>query len=191
MAAPKNDAKKETQEVEVAKETAVKAVKEIAPAPEKEQPAKRKKLDRTDEVACRCVTEGELTYISRRNGFMTIEWAGYGDVQFVEIGELMNMKSSQSKFLMHPWLIIDDEDVVEYLGLKRMYDELIPLEDVENFIVTSTLEELTNAAKKSPKGIQKLLIDKARKLVKTRELYDNRKIEALSQVLNVDLNMIV
>lgn len=192
MAAPKKDEVKETQEVKVqeVKEVVAEATndKKVVQAT---QATKRKKIDRTDEVPCRCVTDGELIYVSRRNGYMTIEWSGYGDTQYVEVGELMNMKGSQAKFLTEPWLIIEDEEVVEHLGLKRMYDEMIPIDDIEGFILTSSLEDLIKVAKKSPKGIQKLITDKSRKLVQTRELYDNRKIEALGTALNIDLNMVM
>lgn len=180
------NAQEVVQEV-VAKES----VKEVAPevVATTSKPAKRKQLDKSEEVACRSVVNGSLLYISRRS-HETIEWDGYGDIHYATVEELLTMKSTQGKFLTDPWLIIEDDEVIDFLGLRAIYEKIIPIDDIESFLLYSQLSELEVALTKAPKGIRELVIDKARELVSNETLYDIRIMRLLDKVLNIELTMI-
>lgn len=155
------------------------------------KPARKQKveIDRNELVSCRNVTDGQLIYKSRKTGLTTI-WMNYGDTDFLDVGELLTMKASQPKFLNDVWLVIDDEDIVEFLGLKHIYKNLVDTEDIDAFF-DKTPSEMEQALIKLPKGLKETIGTRARKLVESEELYDNRKISVLEDNLNIGLKIFV
>lgn len=174
------------KEVEVV-ETSVDQV--VAETPKVEARTKRKTVDKNLEVACRSVVSGELIYISRRTN-EPIEWEDYGDIQYITVEDLNTMKSQQKAFLTKPWIIIEDEDVIDHLGLRSIYEGILPIEDLEAFLLETDINELVQAVRKAPKGIKELLVDKAREMVADERLDSMRTIKALNVELNIDLTMV-
>jgi hypothetical protein len=161
------------------------SVQEVIPTPEVKQPPKVVKVDRDQQVECRNVTIGQLTY-RNQNGYQ-IDWDNYGDVQWMSVGELMNMKASQGRFLNEPWLVIEDEDVVKYLGLKPVYDKMIEIDDIETFLF-SGLDNIEAVLKVAPRGTKELIRDKARAMIADETLYDIRVIKFLEKALEFGFN---
>lgn len=155
--------------------------------PEPKLIMKKKQIDRDQLVPCRNVTVGKLIYVSKKTGLNTL-WMNYDDVEFIDVGELLTMKASQPKFLTEPWLVIDDEDVVEYLGLKHLYAKLADVEDLDNFFSKSHTE-MESILEKLPNGTKNSIISRARQLVEDGTLFDNRKIKVLEKSLKVDLSI--
>lgn len=179
---------KENNEESKKEDTKENTLNEVKSEPVKKEKQKRQ-IDKSDSVTVRSVVNNDLIYVSRRS-HITIEWAEYGDEQYVEVGELMTMKSSQPKFLTEPWLIIEDEDVVEFLGLKSVYDKLIPIENIEKFLLNTKPEVIEEQLKMAPRGMKDLVVDKAREMVENDKLYDIRIMRILDKVLNIELSMI-
>jgi hypothetical protein len=165
-------------------------VKEVSTTATTNAAPKRKKIDKDEEVVCRSVVSGELIYTSRRTN-MTVEWDEYGTIQYLTVEELMTMKSQQKSFLTKPWIIIEDEDVVDYLGLRPIYENIVPLDDLEYYIVNTDLNKLRADIQKAPRGIKDLITDKARAMITNEELNDIRLIRVLNQELNIDLNLLL
>lgn len=165
-------------------DTAEKVVETV----EKVAPVKKKELDRNMMVPCRSVVQGSLTYLSRKTGLET-NWENYGDEEYIDLGELMTMKASQPKFLNHPWLIIDDKDVVEHLGLKSVYDRIIPVDELQSFFYKSP-DEMLEVLKKAPNGTRTLVADTARAKVQDGTLDSMKVIKMLEQELTIDLSMV-
>jgi hypothetical protein len=110
----------------------------------------------------------------------------YGDIDEIEVGELQKMKTSAPRFLKEPWLIILDDDVVNYLGLDELYSRILKPEDLDNFFKLSAdkiKERLSNA----PSGVKGLVVSKARELVESGELDSMKRIEAIEETLDVTL----
>ena len=175
----------ENKEVVEAKAEVVEEVKEVVK--EEKSVLKKKKIDLDQLVSCRNVTMGNLIYVSRKTGLQTL-WMNYGDEEYLDVGELLTMKASQPKFLSEPWLIIDDEDVVEYLGLKHLYAKLTEVENIDKFFEKSH-EEIKSIIGKLPNGTKGSIITRARQLVEEGSLYDNRKIKVLEDSLKIDLSL--
>ncbi|PLR72311.1 hypothetical protein [Bacillus sp. UMB0728] len=180
--APAKKAVEETQIVEKAEEV----TETPAPTPKRKQ---KVEIDRNELVSCRNVTDGQLIYKSRKNGLTTV-WMNHGDTEYLEVAELLTMKASQPKFLNDVWLVIDDEDVVEFLGLKHIYKNIVDIDDVDSFFDKSP-SDMAEALTKLPKGLQDTIGTRARKLIESGELYDTRKISALEEALKIELKMFV
>ena len=191
MAVKKDDIKKKvttTKKAETKVEPKVEEIKEVEEVKE-DKPVERKKsanIDTNSQILVRSVTKGGLTYISPKTG-MQVTWDNYGTEEYIDYGEILTMKSSKPRFLTEPYLVIDDEEVAIKLGYKKMYDEMIDIDNLENFYKQS-LEEMTEQIEKSPKGIKKLIGEEAASQMKDGNLNDIRKIKLLEEKLNIELS---
>lgn len=174
----------EMQKALLAKDAEVKEAKNEV----KEVQKKAREIDRHKRVAVRSVTQGGLTYISKTTGLSTT-WSNFGDEQWIEVEELIRMKSSSPVFLTNPWIVIDDEEIVEYLGLKSIYDKIISVDELDRFF-SKPVADIEATLKTAPKGTKQLVATKARKLVESGELDSNRVIKALEKALEIDLSMV-
>jgi hypothetical protein len=179
---------KAKSEVKDSKETVVVTTPTQPTVEKKAEPVKKKDLDRNMMVSCRSIVQGELTYVSRKTGLET-SWANFGDEEYIDLGELMTMKAGQPKFLNNPWIMIDDQDVVEYLGLKAMYDKIVAVDQLDEFFYKQ-VDEMIEILKKAPKGTRKLIADTARVKVEDGSLDSMRIIKALENELTIDLSMV-
>ncbi|PLR99641.1 hypothetical protein [Bacillus sp. T33-2] len=152
---------------------------------EKSKPQKKKQIERDALIACFNVTSGRLTYISRKSGLQTV-WSNYGDVEYLEFAELLTMKSSQPKFLNEPWIFVEDEEVVNQLGLKEVYKNIIPLNEVDEFFALD-VNKAKEILPKLPRGMKDLIGDQARKAIQSGDLYNIQLVRLLEQELQLDL----
>ena len=169
-----------------------KAEKVISKEEKKETDNKKLSMPDKDElICCRSVVNGQLIYISKRTG-MVIEWSNYGDEQYIEFGEIINMRSSQPSFLNKPWIVIDDERVRKYAGLTQIYEKLVPINDLENFFQLDINEILDRINKVSQiPSARELLASKAREMIESKKLYDLRIIQILESELQIDLQTLM
>lgn len=118
-------------------------------------------------VPCVCmIRSGKLIYVSKRTIGYTVIWNSYMDVQYIELAELMAMRSSEAKFFAENWIAIDDtfeyrDAVMERLRINDMYknapnptalDNLFKL-DIQTMkqrvkMMTATLKETVYAQAK-------------------------------------------
>lgn len=175
---------------EVKKETKVEKAEEIKEV--KEEPKARKKavdIDLHELIEVRSVTNGGLTYISPKTG-MKVRWQETGDVEYMEFAELMTMKSARRGFLEQPLIVIDDEDVVEKLGLTKLYENMFDIDDIDSFFELS-VTKMSEQLETMPRGIKTLVADKATKMIKDETLYDLRKIKLLEDKVRIDLQILM
>jgi hypothetical protein len=181
-----NQRKVATKEAELEKDV---EVVEVAKAPEI-QPTKRAKrveIDRNEMIECRSATNGKLIYVSNRTSEKYL-WDDFNAVVFIDMGELLTMKSSQPAFFNDVLIVLDDEDAVEYLGLKKLYETVFKLDDLDAFF-DQPINELAEILPKLPKGLQKTVSTRARKLVENGRLDSLSKIKLIEEKLGVDLQL--
>jgi len=180
-----------TKQAEAKQDEVIKEVPEVTETKDEKPTSKQRKqklqIDRNELVPCRNATDGQLIYKSKKTSEI-VTWSDYGDVEFIEVGELLTMKASQPKFLTDVWLVIDDEEVVEYLNLQEVYKNLADIDDIESLFAKSPTE-LREITVKLPKGLKETVATKARKMIESGDLYDTRKINVLEQTLNIDLKL--
>lgn len=190
-----------TRKASTAKNTQVKEVEEVkveqAPVTEEkiekveEKPArkKRKEIDRNELISCRSATDGLLIYISPRTK-ERYTWDDFGSVEDIEMGELITMKSSHPKFLTSVQLVIDDEEAAEYLGLNKIYEDMLKVDDLDE-LFDKKIDELATILPKLPEGLKKSVSNRARILVEADKLDSISKIKLIEQELGVDLQMFI
>lgn len=180
--------KKTTTKKKVASTKPKEEVVEKVEVKEEKQVKRKKQIDLDILVSCRNVTDGLLVYVSKKSGLETI-WSEHDAEETLTVAELMTMRASQPKFLKEPWIIIDDEDVANHLGLTKMYENLIGIEDLDGFF-EQPLAEMEDVLNKLPRGLKETVAIRARKKVEDESLYDTRKIRLLEDKLKIDLSIL-
>lgn len=148
---------------------------------------KRIEIDRNEMILCRSMTNGVLIYVSDRTRNRYV-WSDFGTVQYIDMGELLDMRASHPKFLNEVQLIVEDDDAVEYLGLTKVYETVADFGDLDEFFNKST-DELSEILEELPSGIKRTIANRARTLIEDGTLDQLNKIKLLEDKLKVDLKM--
>lgn len=149
------------------------------------QRKKRIEIDRNEMIPCRSTVNGELIYISNRTKAKYI-WEDFGVTLDLEMGELLDMNGSNRKYIHDGYIVVDDAEASEYLGLTKIYDEIAHIDDIE-VLFGKSAEDLLVVLPKLPKGMRESLATKARSMVEDGSLDSIGKIRAIESVLGVDL----
>ena len=89
---------------------------------------KLRKFAQDDMILCKSVTYGELLLPGKKSKLLYI-WSNYGDVTEVEFQDLQALRSTRSTYLMNPYFVIEDEELLEqWPELKALYDKTMALD---------------------------------------------------------------
>lgn len=146
----------------------------------------KKKVTRDLEVECKNITNGTLVYVSKKTGAEYI-LEGYGATEIFDVGELITMKSSSPRILNEPWLLIEDDDVIDYLRLRDVYDRIsVPLDNIDSFF-DKPVSKMRDALDVAPNGIKFLIASRAKTLMNEGVLDSVKKIKLIEDVLQIEL----
>lgn len=162
----------------------VEAVEVVETAPQRARRVVN--IDLNDYIPCRS-TQTNLIYKSNRTG-EKIVWSEFGDVQEITFGELKTMKATYGRFFSQGWLIVEDEEAINHLGLGRTYGNMLEVEDLDEFFGASE-DEMERILQNVPQGFKKSLAVFARERIQDGRLDSNRKIKLLEELLQVELKM--
>ena len=106
----------------------------MATAVEEEKPIKWNKsmLNKIKDemVDVRSVIDGRVVYVSPKT-HIKYKWLEKGDIEQLTIEEILAM-DSKKMFLRTPLLVVEDERIVEGLGLKGINELVDKVEDIES-----------------------------------------------------------
>lgn len=153
---------------------------------ESQEVKKKRKINKDEVVTCKNITNGTLIYVSKKTGAEYL-MEGYGTTELFDVGELITMKSSHSRILTEPWMVIEDDDVIDFLGLRSVYDKIsVPLDKIDNFFEKS-VNQMKSALKVAPNGIKTLIASRAKTLMDEGKLDSINKIRLIESTLNITL----
>ena len=141
--------------------------------------------DRNRQVIVRSCIEGRVIYKSKRSG-MTYKWLEKGAYEVLTVEELLNMESQSHKFLHSPWLMVDDEDIIEAFNLAELYDLVAKVEDIDSFI-NMTLDEQKQSYNKLPKASQNQVYNHICFKVDSGEIDSRAKVRELEDLVGREL----
>lgn len=176
---PKKEApaKVEVKEAPIAEKTPV--------APVENKRVKRVEIDRNEMIPCRSTVHGDLIYISNRTKARFI-WEEFGSTLHLEMGELQDMNGSQRKYLQDGYLVVDDLEAAESLGLSKLYESYAHIDNLDELFAMKA-EDLLEILTKLPKGMKSTISTKARELVEEGTLETFGQIRAIEEALGIDL----
>lgn len=157
----------------------------------KEQPKQEKiKYTKTylnkikeEEVEVRSVFNGDLIFTSPKSG-IGYRWMEKGSTEILSIAEILAMENQSKKFLHNPWVIVDDERVIEALNLKPLYDIISEIEDVDTF-VEKDITHIREVISKLPNDFKRFFRNEISMKIENREIRDYLVIEELREILNI------
>lgn len=160
--------------------------KKKASKPTKEEIVEEKrKVNRDDIVTVMNITSGLVHYQSKKTGS---EWNfhEFGATDEIEVSELVTMKNAHPRYLKEPWLIVLDEDVVDFLGMSKEYEGVLTPDELDRFyqLPGSKIKELLPSM---PRGMKEAVADQARIRIEQETLTNLNVIKAIEEVLKIEL----
>ena len=139
---------------------------------------------RDEYVNVRSVYDGGVVFVSPKTK-LEYYWAETGDVEILSIEEILTMSSTSPRCLKEPWLIVEDERVIEGLGLGKVMDLVNKIEDIDT-LVTMDLDDLEKLINGLTKDQRDNLRDEINKKIENNEIRDYVTVVTLKKILNLD-----
>lgn len=171
---------------EIKVDTTVCTAEALEPQPVQKQTVRvRTELDPNSIVTVKNGYQGTLVYKSKKTGEKFI-WDTFGDEQDMELSELKSAKNSYKAFFINNWFLIDDPDVIEYLGVSQYYNNALSYDEFES-LFTLTPEEIERKLSRLSSGQKHSIAYRARKLIADGEIDSNKVISTLEKCLSIEL----
>ena len=155
------------------------------------QPAKRstivkpKKLDPEMYVTVRNGYPGLLVYKSSKTGEKFV-FRRFGDEHEMELQELKKARNDAKAFFENNWFLIDDPEVIEYLGVGQYYKDAFSYDEFEA-LTTMTVDEVKEKMRNISNGQKVAVARYARQLINEGRIDSLKVITALEEGLGVQL----
>ena len=117
----------------------------------------------------------------------SVIWRNYMDTQYIELAELMAMRSSDPMFFSENWIMIDDEfehkdAVVQKLRIKDMYANTPNMIELERLFIMP-VDEMVHKIKSMSASLKESVYLHAKEAVENGTLDSMRRIKAIEGVL--------
>ena len=147
------------------------------------------------EVPCVCNVKGGLIYISTRNGGMNAEWSEFGELQYLDIRELLLMRNSQKRFFNDNWISLKDTDDGEYtadeiykfLRVDDKYGDFYDADNIETFFDLNE-KQMADKVSKMSRGMKDLVSVMALDKIENDEIDSVKKRRAIIKVLGLEIS---
>lgn len=136
------------------------------------------------EVVVRSVV-GIVSFKSPKTN-ITYRWREIGDEEILTVEEILNMETRSKRFLHTPWLVIEDEEVVEGLELTQLYKAIEKIEDIEE-LLDMDVYDIDELFKKVPHEYKKTFAGVIFEKVNSGEIRDIVLIKELERILGTTL----
>ena len=148
-----------------------------------------RKFAQDDMILCKSVTYGELLLPGKKSKLLYI-WSNYGDTTEVEFQDLQALRSTRSAYLMNPYFVIEDEELLEqWPELKNLYDKVAAL-DVDN-LFNLPINQFKKKLRDIPIGFKDSIKNIAGEKIRNGSLDSIAKINALDEILGTELKLMI
>ena len=138
---------------------------------------------RDEMVEVRNVYNGKVVYNSPKTK-INYAWLEKGDIEVMSIEEILTMHTKR-KYLEEPWLAIDDERIIEGLGLEKAVNIIEKVEDTEA-LVKMDIQELEKLIDDLNRNQKLNLRDEVVIKIKANEIRDYATVVALKELLDIE-----
>lgn len=174
-----------TQKADVTKnkETVTTGIEDVSA--EKKQYRVKKNLDPNMIVTVKNGFQGLLVYKSRRTNERFV-WETFGDEQDMDLQELKNARNSSKTFFENNWFLIDDPEVLEYLGVSQYYKYALNFDSFDG-LFNKTPDEISDTISRLSTGQKKSVAYRAKELIANGSIDSIKVINALEESLSIEL----
>lgn len=145
----------------------------------------KNELDPNMIVTVKNGTQGVLIYKSKRTG-ERFEWSDFGDEQDMELQELKNAKNSSKAFFANNWFLIDDPEVLDYLGVSQYYKYALNFAEFDE-LFESDIKKIKETVSQLSVGQKKSVAYRAKQLIADGVIDSIKVISALEESLLIEL----
>lgn len=125
---------------------------------------------------------GDVKYVDKKTGD-EYTWKEEGSIEYMTGDVLRRMNSTSQLFLKAPWLrILDNDEVIEVLGLKELYKNIDSIEDV-NMLASMDEDELERLVKSLSLEYKNVLSTNVAYKISSEELNNINAIRKFERVL--------
>ena len=155
-----------------------------------EEPKKKpRKFAQNDMIICKSVTYGELLLPGKKSKLL-YTWSNYGDTKEVEFQDLQALRSTRSTYLMNPYFVIEDEELLEqWPELKVLYDKTMAL-DIDS-LFSLPINQFKKRLRDIPVGFKDPIKNIAGEKIRNGSLDSIAKINALDEILGTELKLMI
>ena len=158
----------------------------MATAVEEEKPIKWNKsmLNKIKDemVDVRSVIDGRVVYVSPKT-HIKYKWLEKGDIEQLTIEEILAM-DTKKMFLRTPLLVVEDERVIEGLGLKGINKLVDKVEDIDQ-LVEMDLDDMEKTINELPFDYKRNLRDEISKKIENSEIRDYVVVQTLKRIFEI------
>ena len=133
-------------------------------------------------VEVRNVLDGKVVYVSPKTK-LKYKWLEKGDIEILSVEEVLAMDSKKI-FLRTPVLVIDDERVIEGLGLGKVYRDIELIENTEK-LEELDIDELKEFVEGLSDECKNNLRDEMNKKINNYEIRDYMVVDTLKGLLEI------
>lgn len=133
-------------------------------------------------VEVRNVLDGKVVYVSPKTK-LKYKWLEKGDIEILSVEEILAMDSKKI-FLRTPVLVIDDERVIEGLGLGKVYRDIELIENTEK-LEELDIDELKEFVEGLSDECKNNLRDEINKKINNYEIRDYMVVDTLKGLLDL------
>ena len=133
-------------------------------------------------VEVRNVLDGKVVYVSPKTK-LKYKWLEKGDIEILSVEEILAMDSKKI-FLRTPVLVIDDERVIEGLGLGKVYRDIELIENTEK-LEELDIDELREFVEGLSDECKNNLRDEMNKKINNYEIRDYMVVDTLKGLLDL------
>lgn len=153
--------------------------------PEQKQYKVKKNLDPNMIITVKNGFQGRLVYKSKRTQ-EKFEWDAFGDEQDMELQELKNAKNASKSFFLNNWFLIDDPEVLEYLGVSQYYKYALNFDSFDD-LFSKKPNEIKETISHLSVGQKKSVAYRAKQLIADGVIDSIKVINALEESLSIEL----
>ena len=156
-----------------------------------EEPQKPKKYEPDDLIPCRSMYAGTLLFTGDKTK-ITYEFSNMGDFRYIEYQDLLSALLVRKKSLFAPYIIIEDEELLEnvhWQEVKKVYDGLYDREDLINLINLPTMR-FSEEFRKLPSGFKSTIATMVSEMISEGTFDSMNKIKIIDEECGTDLKLL-
>ena len=141
-----------------------------------------------EDVLVRSVA-GCVCFKSPKTG-VTYNFLEKGDEEWLTVDEVLQMETANRKFLHTPWLVVEDDEVNEVLGLKEISETVSEITDnLDEILEEYDIKDIEDLVSRVPEDYKKTFAGVVLEKINNKELRDGVVISELGRMLNIDFSL--
>ena len=141
-----------------------------------------------EDVLVRSVA-GCVCFKSPKTG-VTYNFLEKGDEEWLTVDEVLQMETANRKFLHTPWLVVEDDEVNEVLGLKEISETVSEITDnLDEILEEYDIKDIEDLVSRVPEDYKKTFAGVVLEKINNKELRDGVVISEIGRMLNIDFSL--